>query len=560
MADFLRQAYGKWAFWLGGLPARRVIWSLTCLFSLWVLADVLVLRWTGGMAQTSYDAMVRSRLLVPAPDPRIVVIDIDEPSLSRMAPEFGRWPWPRDTLATVLDYIEQQQPAAIVWDIVFSDADRISPGGDAALDAAVRRSPHSHFPVVRLHKDTDATSAISRAVLPTLWAGAAPGTGPQKPSTVALIAPALPAIAAARLGYNNGYPDADGVLRRYRHFETLADGSTIQSIAMSALSAVDPPAYQRMVADLPATMGPAHQGADDLIAWRASASAYPHVPFADVFEAADSGRNPSAVPALAGKIVLIGSTAAALHDIHPTPLAKDQPGVDSLAAVIDNAVNHRHLRELPRWLNAVLAIALCIGLALWVEHRKISSLSMLILALPASLLFVSYLTLNGLPVFVDLHLSAGLALLFLACLRYWSQLRRSFWCAVPLADGEPWGMVHLVRDEPWMDEPLDRLIDLLERRLPRCRIIVPDVAGVTVANLQSLRWPELVRHCAIIGPAHDLSREYNRMQEAMAPIARCNGMMLTLPGLMDRAALARTALQLWSRAQETTTHGDIACQ
>ena len=32
---------------------------------------------------------------------------------ARMADEFGRWPWPRDTLATVLDYIERQKPQAV---------------------------------------------------------------------------------------------------------------------------------------------------------------------------------------------------------------------------------------------------------------------------------------------------------------------------------------------------------------------------------------------------------------------------------------------------------------
>ena len=110
-----------------------------------------------------------ARIFVAAPDPRIVIIDIDEASLSRMGKEFGRWPWPRDTLATVLDYLERQQPAAVVWDILFSDADRQSPGGDAAFNEAARHSPHSHFSVIRLPKTNDGASQITRAVLPNLW-------------------------------------------------------------------------------------------------------------------------------------------------------------------------------------------------------------------------------------------------------------------------------------------------------------------------------------------------------------------------------------------------------
>ena len=61
-------------------------------FSIWVLLDVLVFKFTGGLAKPSYDAMVRARVYAAAPDPRIVIVDIDEASLARMGKEFGRWP------------------------------------------------------------------------------------------------------------------------------------------------------------------------------------------------------------------------------------------------------------------------------------------------------------------------------------------------------------------------------------------------------------------------------------------------------------------------------------
>ena len=210
---------------VGSLPARRVTWALVTVFSVWVLLDVLALRLTSGMAQSSFDAMVRARVVAAAPDPRIVIVDINEASLARMAQEFGRWPWPRDTLATVLDFIEKQQPSAIAWDVVFSDADRLSPGGDAAFNAAVSRSRHSHFAVVRLPPANDPVSQLTRAQLPGLWSSGS--STPGIASTVALIAPVLPAVAASRLGFNNGYPDSDGVLRRYRYRETLPDSSQI---------------------------------------------------------------------------------------------------------------------------------------------------------------------------------------------------------------------------------------------------------------------------------------------------------------------------------------------
>jgi CHASE2 domain-containing sensor protein len=517
-----------------------VIWSLAGLFCCWILLDIFQLQVTGGIAQSAYDAMVRARLVVAAPDPRIVILDIDEPSLKRMSAEFGRWPWPRDTLASVLDYVEKQAPAAIVWDVLFSDADRLSPGGDAAFDSAVQRSRHSHFPVVRLHGSSDDQSQISRAVLPSLWVPSrTPSPSQGAAATVALIPPALPAVANAPLGYNNGYVDSDGVLRRYRNFETLRDGSTIQSIAMSVLSTVDPPAYAQEVAALDSNAS----HSNELIAWRRHAEAYPHYAFADVFEAADTAKANPALPSMRGKIVLIGSTAASLHDIHPTPLAAYHPGVDSLATAIDNAVNHRHLFELARWQNALIAIALCVGLAAWVQRWKISSLTPFTFALPAGLLFISYLTLNGSPVFVDLHLSAALAMLFLAILRFWNQLRRDFWCQPTALEREDLALWPLVRNAPWTEEALDRLIDFVEKRLPQARIIVPDVQ---LHLFQELRWPELAQHAAIVAPQAALSRVYDQCEGQIWRLSQTHGKITPLTGLHRRDSIARLSMQIWS--------------
>ena len=416
---------------IGALPARRVTWGLVVIFSVWVLLDVMVFKVTGGLAKPSFDAMVRARVFAAAPDPRIVIVDIDEASLARMGKEFGRWPWPRDTLATVLDHLEKQAPAAIVWDLVFSDADRLSPGGDAAFNEAARRSTHSHFSVVRLPPANDAASQITRAVMPGLWVAqttpTADGTTPAKPSTVALIPPALPAVAASRLGFNNGYVDSDGVLRRYRHVERLPDGGQIQSIVMSVLNAIDSVAYKSYLAGTSDHFG----DQDELMAWRKHADLYPRISFADVFAQAEGDKPLAAVPSFTGKVIIIGASATGLHDIHATPLSSMQAGVDSLATALDNALNQRHLAELPRWLQAALAIALCVGLALWVQFKSVASLAPALFALPVALLGVSYLSLNGLPVFLDLHLAAGLALLFLAVLRAWSTLRRNHWCSLP---------------------------------------------------------------------------------------------------------------------------------
>ena len=524
---------------LGALPARRVTWTLVLVFSVWAVLDVFVFKLSSGLAQSSFDAMVRTRVLVAAPDPRVLIIDIDEASLARMGKEFGRWPWPRDTLATVLNHLERQHPAAVVWDVLFADADRLSPGGDAAFNEAVKQSPHSHFSVVRLPPANDASSQVTQAKLPGLWQTKAPST-----ATVALIPPALVAAANGRLGFNNGEVDADGVLRRYRFLERLADGSAIQSIAMSVHNATNNVAID--IDAISATDG--FYAKNGLISWRSGPNVYPHISFADVFAQAEGGQTQVAVPSFTGKVVIIGSTAPSLHDIHPTPLSPTQAGVDTLATVIDNAMNRRHIAELPRGLQAALAVAMCIGLALWVQFKSVTSLAPALLALPVALLGISYLSLNGFPWFIDLHLSAGLALMFLAALRYWSALRRNYWCTPPDAGTSALALWPLMRSGPWLDADLDRLIDALAHHAPRCRVLVCDAHVVWPATL---RWPELSRFAAVLGPQADVLAAGSALESPLRILASQVGEPVLLSGQPNRVQLADHAQRCWATLQAT---------
>ena len=53
-----------------------------------------------------------------------MIVDIDERSLA----EIGQWPWPRTTVARLVDRLSQMGAVVIGFDIVFSEPDRMSPG------------------------------------------------------------------------------------------------------------------------------------------------------------------------------------------------------------------------------------------------------------------------------------------------------------------------------------------------------------------------------------------------------------------------------------------------
>ena len=62
---------------------------------------------TAGMKNKAYDLIMKTRFQHPAADPEIVIADIDESSLAAMAPEFGRWPWPRNIMGELVEGISR---------------------------------------------------------------------------------------------------------------------------------------------------------------------------------------------------------------------------------------------------------------------------------------------------------------------------------------------------------------------------------------------------------------------------------------------------------------------
>jgi adenylate cyclase len=83
--------------------------------------------WRETLRENSFDLVLRAHQFV-APgrkgaSNRIVVVDIDRRSLQAVGP----WPWPRETVAQLVDAVAAAKPSVTAIDILFGDADGRSP-------------------------------------------------------------------------------------------------------------------------------------------------------------------------------------------------------------------------------------------------------------------------------------------------------------------------------------------------------------------------------------------------------------------------------------------------
>ena len=286
------------------------------------------------------DRYVRAQAAKLAPDPDIVLIDIDEKSLAAMEKEAGRWPWPRVVYAELIDGLAAQKPRAIVFDLMFNEADRFRPQDDAAFGDAVREHRNTYFPLLRLPAAGDARGVPMSEIAPLIGVMRGKSADPQ--ARAALVPPMVIPPEQWRVGLISFDEDPDGVGRRYRLREVIR-GWQVPSL----------PA--RVAFDLGY---PVPDQDDIVLAWRGAKGSFPRVSFSDLYE--DFNRSKRVRPAdeFTGKVLIIGTAASGLQDLRVTPLDSLHPGAEILGTAIENLKNGRQMRHAQRWWPALIGAAL----------------------------------------------------------------------------------------------------------------------------------------------------------------------------------------------------------
>jgi CHASE2 domain-containing sensor protein len=371
-------AYRKTSELLAHKLRRNFYLYLAALFSLAVVLDVFVFHQIVDMRQRAYDLVIKNRFITPKRDASIVIVDINEKSLADMAPEYGRWPWPRQVLGEFLEQVQEQRPKAVVFDILFSDPDVYNPDSDAYLDGVIAATDNTFFPLLRLPEDHDKLSQVE----PGKISGVKPAPGqPQQDVTVAVVLPFLKAaLASGRLGTINISPDQDGIVRSYRMVHEVG-GWLIPSLPVRIGEVLGWKLPQRQ---------------DILLNWRGKPFTYTNVSFSDVYFDMLSKDRKRSQDEFKDKIVIIGSTAPGLFDVKPTSMAKQFPGVEILATAIDNVKHDDYIRvpqsRIPALIAALLILwATALGFYKDVEAERFAKAFGLS---QAGLLVVSYLSIN----------------------------------------------------------------------------------------------------------------------------------------------------------------------
>ncbi|MBI4745208.1 MAG: adenylate/guanylate cyclase domain-containing protein [Deltaproteobacteria bacterium] len=184
-----------------------------------------------GLERKAFD--MRARYNSRQPSSEVAILLIDEASLRGMNPIVGRWPWPRSVHADVVDFLAMSGAKAVLFDILFTENERVfgtprgvlAPSDERLVESTASAGNVYHAAQIVIDEEDEYNKGLLNRPIPNDFAGR---------FSVALI-------GAPVSGHNNYYlpfkelytaskgtgiveflSDPDGVYRRtklFRHYQ-----------------------------------------------------------------------------------------------------------------------------------------------------------------------------------------------------------------------------------------------------------------------------------------------------------------------------------------------------
>ncbi|MFC4174215.1 CHASE2 domain-containing protein [Microvirga sp. GCM10011540] len=284
----------------------------------------------------------------------VAIVDIDEQSLQAL----GQWPWPRTVMAEIVTKIVERGGTVIGFDVLFPEPDRSSPeiaaetfhGLDTATRERLRRLPSNDVvfaDVIRASRvvlgqsgyRVSGAAAVARPAGQTGIATAGPDPRPFLVDFPHLLRN-LPVLDDAAKGHGifSIAPEGDGTVRRVP-IVALANGTIIPSLSLEMLRVAAGEGAILIRTDASGVRSVGVHGLE--VPTDGKGRIWVHFSPPDLSKyvpAIDLLRDRVPLDALAGKLVLVGTSAAGLLDLKVTPVHPALPGVELHAQLLESAL------------------------------------------------------------------------------------------------------------------------------------------------------------------------------------------------------------------------------
>ena len=339
------------------------------------------------------------------PADEIAVILVDEASLRAMNPVVGRWPWPRSLHADVVDFLAMSGAKAVLFDILFTENERVfgtpkgvlAPSDERLVESTASAGNVYHAAQIVIDEEDEYNKSLLNRPIPKDFSGrfsvelkGAPLSGHNN-----YYLPFKELYTASKgTGIVEFLPDSDGVYRRtklFRHYR----GSFYPVLPMSPLLDIIKPDSIRQEGDRivfgvqegsqaglplqPKTQNselrtlevPLQKDGSYLIKMYGDFKPYSMSGVLASIQKIKMGELeglPVGPDEFRDKVVFIGGSAVGIEDLKPTSMGSNTPGVYLHASVYSNIIQGSFLRYTGPLMTllSILALSITVTVAiLW---------------------------------------------------------------------------------------------------------------------------------------------------------------------------------------------------
>lgn len=274
----------------------------------------------------------------PLPDD-ILIVAIDEYSLS----ELGRWPWPREIHANFINRLATEKPAAIGFDVIFSEPDQNNPASDLSLATAIDHAGNVVLPML-LESTRSNGQMIETLPLPIF------------------------ADRASDIGRVHAVLDEDSIVRSIYLYEGL-NSPAWQLFAQAIINTAEklPSKNHFEPVNTSTQLFSINRINQRKVNFLGPTGHFPRISYAQVIK----GEFPKGL--FNNKIVLVGATALGMNDLLTTPVSgfgQPMPGIEFHANVLENIRKNMLIQNAPYPISILLLSLLSLLPLIWLPKNS----------------------------------------------------------------------------------------------------------------------------------------------------------------------------------------------
>ena len=329
----------------------------------------------------------------------IVVLAIDDPSLEMMWDKYGEWPVPRSVYADVINFLEKDSPRSIVFDLLFIKSMKDELKEDNKLIEAMNKydniytgiSFDNHPEEIRVPVDLPERLAVNVKNNSNIDI--------KKYYRYTNCRPILSGLIDGKveIGSTNVLRSNDGIIRKLPPIMSYKDKYYPHLTFVAAVNSVTGKKVKDFSIDKNANLSfesgsiPLATTGDAILNWYGPTGTHTVYPMYKVLNAME-GKSIDKKFNFKDKIIIIGTTAASLHDIKSVPVQEGiYPGVEVHATFVNNIIDNNFIKQTSKTVNAIIVVTVVvlIGIIVMMSSSTIFAvLSTILFAI--GYLFVSY--------------------------------------------------------------------------------------------------------------------------------------------------------------------------